>query len=79
MYVLVNDIFDDLFNENKRLLNELLFANKCIEVLNEIKTFLDLNSNEIKGLGCCSMGEGKGILYSTWKKLENMFLTKIKI
>ena len=48
MYVLVNDIFDELFNENKRLLNELLFADKCIKVLNKIKTFLDLNSNEIK-------------------------------
>ena len=48
MSVLVNDIFDELFNENKRLLNELLFADKCIKVLNEIKTFLDLNSNEIK-------------------------------
>ena len=48
MSVLVNDIFDQLFNENKRLLNELLFADKCIEVLNEIKTFIDLNSNEIK-------------------------------
>ena len=48
MYVLVNDIFDELFNENKRLLNELLFADKCIKVLNKIKRFLDLNSNEIK-------------------------------
>ena len=48
MYVLVNDIFDELFDENKRLLNELLFADKCIKVLNKIKTFLDLNSNEIK-------------------------------
>ena len=48
MYVLVNDIFDDLFDENKRLLNELLFADKCINLLNKIKTFLDLNSNEIK-------------------------------
>ena len=48
MSVLVNDIFDELFNENKRLLNELLFADKCIKVLNKIKTFIDLNSNEIK-------------------------------
>ena len=48
MYVLVNDIFDELFNENKRLLNELSFADKCIKVLNKIKTFIDLNSNEIK-------------------------------
>ena len=47
-YILVNDIFDELFNENKRLLNELKFTEKCIEVLNEIKVFFDSNSNEIK-------------------------------
>ena len=46
--VSVNDIFDELFNENKRLLNELKFAKKCVEVLNEIKVFFDSNSNEIK-------------------------------
>ena len=44
----MNDIFDELFNENKRLLNELLFAEKCIKVLNKIKIFINLNSNEIK-------------------------------
>src|SRR5882757_10543379 len=33
----INDIFDELMVENKRLLNELLFANKC---LNELKTHL---------------------------------------
>ena len=27
----VNDIFDELFAENKRLLNELLFSQKCFE------------------------------------------------
>ena len=48
LYILVNDIFDEILNENKRLLNELLFADKCIKVLNEIKEFIELNSNEIK-------------------------------
>src|SRR5882757_1662503 len=35
----VNDIFDDLIEENKRLLNQLLFANNC---LNKIKIHLNL-------------------------------------
>ena len=38
-YILVNDIFDEILNENNRLLNELLFADKCIKVLKEIKIF----------------------------------------
>ncbi len=53
----VNDIFDELIEENKRLLNELLFANKCLNVFIDFKTKLNvifddlrlkLNSNEIK-------------------------------
>ena len=47
-YILVNDIFDEILYENKRLFNELLFADKCINVLTEIKTFIHLNYNEIK-------------------------------
>ena len=37
----VKDIFDELLTENKRLLNELLFANKCLDVLNEFKIHLN--------------------------------------
>ena len=45
----MNDIFDELLDENERLLRELSFADKCIKVLNEIKMFFELNSNQIKG------------------------------
>src|SRR5258708_15507158 len=34
------DIFDDLIAENKRLFNELLFANKCLNVLMKFKSHL---------------------------------------
>ena len=43
----VNDIFDELFNENKRLLNELLFADKCLKCLTEFKSFVNLVINKI--------------------------------
>jgi hypothetical protein len=36
----INDIFDELIEENKRLNNELMFANKCLNVLNEFKSYL---------------------------------------
>src|SRR2546421_3620365 len=35
-----NDIFDELIAENKRLFNELLFANKCLNVLMKFKSHL---------------------------------------
>ena len=38
----VNDIFDDLFIENQRLLNELLVTKKCLKVLSEIRVFIKL-------------------------------------
>ncbi|XP_054166604.1 histone-lysine N-methyltransferase PRDM9-like [Oppia nitens] len=38
----VNDIFDDLMSENKRLVNELLFANNCLNLLNELKSYLQI-------------------------------------
>ena len=56
-FIRVNDIFDELFAENKRLLNELLFSNKCLNVLIEIKynfnSIIDelktnLNENQLK-------------------------------
>ena len=44
----INDIFHELFDENERLLNELMFANKCLNVLITFKTFVDFISNKIK-------------------------------
>ena len=46
-YIIVNNIFDDLKEENKRLLNELLFADKCLKCLIEFKSFVDLVINKI--------------------------------
>ena len=45
-YIEVNDIFDDLKQENKRLLKQLLFAEKCLKCLTEFKSFLDLIFNK---------------------------------
>ena len=47
-FIRVNDIFDELFAENKRLLNELLFSNKCLNVLIEIKNNFNSIINELK-------------------------------
>ena len=46
-YINTNDIFDDLKEENKRLLYELLFADKCLKCLTEFKSFVDLVINKI--------------------------------
>ena len=46
-YINVNDIFDDLKEENRRLLNELLFADKCLKCLTKFKSFVDLVINKI--------------------------------
>ena len=45
--ILVNDIFE-LIDENKRLLNELLFSNKCINLFIEFKSFIDSISFKLK-------------------------------
>ena len=37
----INDILDELKEENCRLKTDLLLANKCIEILSEMKFFLD--------------------------------------
>ena len=47
-YILVKDVFDELIDENKRLFDELLFANKCINKLIELKVNFDLHSNQFK-------------------------------
>ncbi|XP_054167441.1 zinc finger protein 845-like [Oppia nitens] len=39
VYIEINDLFDELIVENKRLVNELLFANKC---LTEMKDHMNL-------------------------------------
>ena len=44
----VNDIFDELIAENKRLLNQLLFSNKCLNVLIEIKYNFNSIIDELK-------------------------------
>ena len=40
-YIEINDIFDELRDENKRLFNELLSANNLINILSEFKSFID--------------------------------------
>ena len=39
--IVVNDVFDELREENDRLLNELRFANKCLKTFIRFKTFID--------------------------------------
>ncbi|XP_054163969.1 zinc finger protein 267-like [Oppia nitens] len=48
--VTIDEILDQLMTENKRLVKELLFANKCLNILDELKTELNLiyNKFEIK-------------------------------
>ena len=46
--IVVNDVLEELNEENKRLFNELLFADKCLKVLIEFKSFVELNSNQFK-------------------------------
>ena len=44
----VVDVVEELSDENKRLLKELLFANKCLKALIEFKTFSELLFNTFK-------------------------------
>ena len=41
--VSVNDLVEELYEENNRLLNELLLTQKCFELLSEIKDYIELN------------------------------------
>ena len=43
----VRDIFDELTEENRRLLNELLFAERRLKCLTEFKSFVNLIFNKI--------------------------------
>ncbi|XP_054156316.1 uncharacterized protein LOC128954746 [Oppia nitens] len=42
MDVTVDDILDQLWSENRRLLKELLFANKCLKIFNQLRNELNL-------------------------------------
>jgi hypothetical protein len=44
--LVINDLFEELSEENNRLLNELLFAKKCIELLKSYRNYLNVFSNE---------------------------------
>ena len=46
--IVVNDVLEELNEENKRLFNQLLFADKYLKVLIEFKAFVELNSNQFK-------------------------------
>ena len=46
--ILIYDVLEELKEENNRLLNELKFANKCLNKLIELKLNLVLHSNKIK-------------------------------
>ena len=44
-YIEINDIFDELRDEDKRIFNELQFANNLIDIYSEFKSFIDSNIN----------------------------------
>ena len=69
-HVVVNDIFDELKVENNRLFKELLFADKCLKVLIEFKTFVELNSNQFK----LNLEENNKQIYEQMRKNVNQVL-----
>ena len=48
--ILVTDILQELKGENKRLLNELLYAKQCLKVLIEFKINSLISSTMVKSL-----------------------------
>ena len=46
-YIEINDILVELLDENKRLLNELLFANNCLTKFIEFKSFIEIVFNKV--------------------------------
>ena len=58
--ILVRDIFEDLKEENRRLLNELLYAKQCLKVFVEFKIDFDFYSNKFK----------QSLEINEWKKFE---------
>ena len=62
-YVKINkNQFNEVVDENLRLENELLFANKCIETLIIFKSFVDLISNKFKN----------NLNSNEWQKFEKL-------
>ena len=47
-FLVIEDIFDELREENKRLSNELIFVNKCLNIFIEFKTFVNSVFNTFK-------------------------------
>ena len=60
--ILVTDILQELKEENKRLLNELLYAKQCLKVLIEFKINFDFYSNKFK----------QSLEINEWKKFEKL-------
>ena len=46
--LVIKDIFEELSEENQRLLNELIFANKCLNIFIEFKTIVNSMFNTFK-------------------------------
>ena len=59
---LVTDLIQELKVENERLLNELLYAKQCLEVLIEFKINFDFYSNKFK----------QSLEINEWKKFEKL-------
>ena len=46
--IIVRDIFEELIEENKRLLNDIKFANECLLKLIDLKSFVELIFGKIE-------------------------------
>ena len=60
--IVENNLIEELTKENKKLFNELFFANKCVNKLIEFKTIFDSNSIKIKEF----------LELNEWKKFEKV-------
>ena len=47
-FLVIEDVFEELTEENQRLLNELIFANKCLNIFIEFKAFVNSMFNIFK-------------------------------
>jgi hypothetical protein len=63
-HLVINDLFEELSQENNRLLNELLFAQKCIELLKSYRNYLNVLSNECN----CNPIINNKLVFSTFEK-----------
>ena len=46
--IAINDVLEELNEENRRLLYELLLAEKCLKLFAEFKTLVELNFHQYK-------------------------------